>query len=219
MLAIENLCFSYTNSFPYLINNLNLHIDRGSYVSIIGENGSAKSTLLKLILGFLKPKSGTISLNTNKIGYVPQRLEGYNPQFPISVEEMLKCHQKVLKLKDKNLINVSLEKVNMLQYKDSLIGNLSGGQLQKVFIARAVMGNPELLVLDEPSTGIDIKSQKEIYRLIKKLNEDLEMTVISVEHNLEAALNNSTHIFRINEGKGTLYTALQFSNYFNINLL
>jgi zinc transport system ATP-binding protein len=219
MLTINELCFSYNNSLPYLIDNLNLHIDKGSYVSIIGKNGSAKSTLIKLILGFLKPKCGKILINTDKIGYVPQRMEGYNPQFPITVEEMLECHRKVLKLKNKNLIDSNLEKINMIQYKSSLIGNLSGGQMQKVFIARAIMGNPELLILDEPSTGIDVKSQKEIYTIIKQLNKNLGVTVISVEHNLEAALSNSTHIFKMDDGKGALYTTSEFSKYFNINLL
>lgn len=81
------------------------------------------------------------------------------------------------------------------------------------------MGNPELLILDEPSTGIDVKSQKEIYTIIKQLNKNLGVTVISVEHNLEAALSNSTHIFKMDDGKGALYTTSEFSKYFNINLL
>lgn len=212
MLKINNLNFSYNNTPPYLINDLNLHVEDGSYVSILGENGSAKSTLLKLILGFLKPKEGTIKVQTDKIGYVPQRMEGYNPQFPITVTEMLRCHQKTLKIKDKALINNSLEKVNMLKYKNSLIGNLSGGQVQKIFIARAVMGNPKLLILDEPSTGIDIPSQEEIYKFIKDLNKNSGVTVISVEHNLNAALENSTHIFKIDKGKGTLYTTSEYTN-------
>ncbi|MCM8711159.1 metal ABC transporter ATP-binding protein [Clostridium sp. SYSU_GA19001] len=210
MLTIKNLNFSYNNALPYLIDNLNLQIESGSYVSILGENGSAKSTLLKLILGFLKPNGGTISLSTSKLGYVPQRVENFNPQFPISVNEMLLCHFKVLKLKNKGLINKSLEIVNMLQYKNSLIGNLSGGQLQKVFIARALMGEPELLILDEPSTGIDIPSQEDIYKIISNLNKKSGVTVISVEHNLKAALNNSSHIFKIERGKGTLYTISEY---------
>lgn len=211
MLTIKNLYFSYNNTSPYLINNLNLHIDSGSYLSILGENGSGKSTLLKLILGFLKPNTGIISLNANRLGYVPQRVENFNSQFPITAEEMLLCHLKVLKLKNKDLIYKSLEKVNMLQYKNSLIGNLSGGQMQKIFIARALMGEPDFLVLDEPSTGIDIPSQEDIYEIISKLNKKLGVTVISVEHNLKAALDNSTHILKMERGKGTLYTVSEYS--------
>lgn len=206
MINIKDLTFSYTNAQPYLLDNINLHIEAGSYVSILGENGSAKSTLIKLILKLLKPQSGSIALNTDIVGYVPQRMENYNSQFPITVYEMLQCHLKTLKLKDKSLIAESLEKVNMLQYKNSLIGNLSGGQQQKIFIARAIMSTPDLIVLDEPSTGVDIPSQEDIYNLLKELNRKHHVTIVSVEHNLNAALENSTHIYKLERGKGTLFT-------------
>ena len=212
MIEINNLCFSYTSSPPYLLDNINLYIENASYVSILGENGSAKSTFVKLILGLLKPNSGKIQLNTDKISYVPQRMESYNSQFPITVYEMLNCHLRALKLKDKNLIIESLKKVNMLKYKDSLIGKLSGGQQQKVFIARAIMTTPKLLILDEPSTGVDIPSQNDIYAVLKQLNESFGVTILSVEHNLNAALENSTHIYRLDSGKGSLYTVQEYSS-------
>lgn len=212
MIYINNLFFSYNPAPPYLINNINLHVGTGEYVSIVGENGSAKSTLLKLILGLLKPTTGEINLNTKTIGYVPQRMESYNSEFPITVQEMLHCHLKVLKLSDKKLINESLKKVNMLSFKNSLIGNLSGGQQQKIFIARAIMTSPKLIILDEPSTGIDIKSQKEIYHILKELNRDSNITILSVEHNLKAALENSTHIFRMEKGEGTLFNVKDYVN-------
>jgi len=206
MINIKNLCFTYTNSRPYALDNVNLKIEKGSYVSILGENGSAKSTLVKLILNLLKPTSGEIVLSTSKIAYVAQKVENFNAQFPITVYEMLNCHRKVLKIKDKSLILKSLKAVGMEDHARTLIGNLSGGQQQKIFISRSLIGNPELLILDEPSTGIDIQSMEDIYGIIKKLNEDLKITVVSVEHNLEAALGNSTHIFEMNNGNGILYT-------------
>ena len=88
----------------------------------------------------------------------------------------------------------------MLEYKNSLIGNLSGGQKQKIFIARAILANEDILILDEPSTGVDSKSMKEIYGLIASLNKKNGVTVISVEHNLEAALQNSSHILTMDNG-------------------
>lgn len=212
MIYINNLYFSYNPAPPFLINNINLHIGAGDYVSIVGENGSAKSTLLKLILGLLKPNSGDIKLNTKTVGYVPQRMESYNAEFPITVQEMLQCHLKAHKLNDKSLINESLDKVNMLPFKNSLIGNLSGGQQQKIFIARAIMTSPKLIVLDEPSTGIDIKSQKEIYTILRELNKNSNITILSVEHNLKAALENSTHIFRMEKGEGTLFNVKEYIN-------
>jgi zinc transport system ATP-binding protein len=213
MINIQNLSFSYEPGSPYLLNNININIEKGSYVSILGENGSAKSTLMKLILGFNKPNCGKIFVHTKDIGYVPQRMENFNPQFPITVKEVLQCHFKVLKLRDKSLIDNCLEVVNMKDFKNSLIGNLSGGQMQKIFIARAIMGTPKLLILDEPSTGVDIKSQEDIYRVIKNLNK-LGVTVLSVEHNLTAALENSSHILKLENGLGNLY---KVSEYIDLN--
>ena len=206
MINIKNLCFTYTNSKPYILDNVNLKIEKGSYVSILGENGSAKSTLVKLILNLLKPNSGEIILNTSRIAYVAQKVENFNAQFPITVYEMLNCHRKVLKLKDKSLISKSLKAVGMEDHTHTLIGNLSGGQQQKIFIARSLIGNPELLILDEPSTGIDIQSMADIYGIIKGLNVNLRITVVSVEHNLKAALDNSTDIFEMSNRSGILYT-------------
>lgn len=212
MIHIENLYFSYNNRPPYILNGLSLNIKKGDYVSILGENGSGKSTLIKLLLNILKPSKGIIEVNTNKIGYVPQRFESFNSQFPITVYEMLNLHKKAIKIKETS-IEESLKKVNMEDYKNHLIGNLSGGQQQKIFIARALMGNPNLLILDEPSTGIDIQSQKEIYALIKKLNRNLGITVVAVEHNLKAAMINSNYIFQLNEGTGFLNPVDEYKKY------
>lgn len=210
MIDINDLTFSYNGSAPYLIEKLNLNIEDGSYTSILGENGSAKTTLVKLILGLLKPISGTIHLNTKNIGYVPQRLDNFNSKFPITVFELLKCHMKVSKINDNKIIDKCLGYVDMKDFKKSLIGNLSGGQMQKIFIARALMGSPKLLIFDEPSTGIDIKSQKEIYSFISHLNKHLNITVLAVEHNLKAAMENSTHICTMENGISNMYTILEF---------
>ncbi|KAJ51350.1 zinc transport system ATP-binding protein [Clostridium tetanomorphum] len=210
MIKIKNLSFSYTGDEPYIIDDINLNIEKGSYTSIIGENGSCKSTLIKLMLNLLKPYKGNIYLNTNKIGYVPQRMDSFNSQFPITVNEILKCHMRILKIKDNNIVNESLQNLGMLDFKHSLIGNLSGGQQQKIFIGRALLGNPDLLILDEPSTGVDIKSQKEIYSFIKNLNKNKGLTVISVEHNIEAAIKNSSQIIKMKDGKALLCSINNF---------
>lgn len=210
MIHINDLTFSYNKNSPTILKNINLNIYKGDYISILGENGSAKSTLLKLILNILKPNKGSITVSTNSIGYVPQKIESLNSKFPITVFEMLYCHMKTkdhLTVKD---IDKCLMSVNMEDFKDSLLGNLSGGQQQKIFIARALMGNPELLILDEPSTGIDIQSQNDIYNIIKRLNTEKNVTVLSVEHNINAALKNSSHIFELKNGFGYLFTIDEF---------
>ena len=206
MIEIKNLCFSYNNSRPYLIDDLSLEIEKSSYVSIVGSNGSCKSTLIKLMLNLLIPQKGSIHLNSKKVGYVPQIVENFNSSFPITVWEVLNTHRKTMKLSDKECITEALEKVGMLEYKNSLIGNLSGGQKQKVFIARAILADIDILILDEPSTGVDSTSMKEIYSIITKLNKDNKVTVLSIEHNIEIAIANSSHILTMNNGEGSLYT-------------
>lgn len=214
LIKINNLSFAYNKNTPPLLKNVNLDIPKGVYLSIVGENGSCKTTLIKLILGLLTPISGSITVDTDNIAYVPQRLDGFNSQFPISIYEILKIHAKSLKLDPKSSSIDVLEKVNMLKFKENLIGNLSGGQQQRVFIARALIGNPDLIILDEPSTGVDIKNQQEIYSLLSKINKEQGKTIISIEHNMDIALKYSTHILTINNGKLTLQSNKDFrENY------
>ena len=214
LIKIDNLSFAYNKNTSPLLKDVNLDIPKGVYLSIVGENGSCKTTLIKLILGLLTPISGSITVDTDNIAYVPQRLDGFNSQFPISIYEILKIHAKSLKLDPKSSSIDVLEKVNMLKFKENLIGNLSGGQQQRVFIARALIGNPDLIILDEPSTGVDVKKQQEIYSLLSKINKEQGTTIISIEHNMDIALKYSTHILTINNGKLTLQSNKDFrENY------
>lgn len=214
LIKIDNLSFAYNKNTSPLLKDVNLDIPKGVYLSIVGENGSCKTTLIKLILGLLTPISGSITVNTDNIAYVPQRLDGFNSQFPISIYEILKIHAKSLKLDPKSSSMDVLEKVNMVKFKENLIGNLSGGQQQRVFIARALIGNPDLIILDEPSTGVDVKNQQEIYSLLSKINKEQGTTIISIEHNMDIALKYSTHILTINNGKLTLQSNKDFrENY------
>ncbi|SFD33284.1 metal ABC transporter ATP-binding protein [Clostridium uliginosum] len=210
MININDLSFSYTNKSEPLLKDINIKIPNGIYLSILGENGSCKSTLVKLILGLLKPNSGSINLDFNKISYVPQRLDNFNAQFPITVREILSTHAKIMGIRDFNEIKNSLNKVNMDDFENNLIGNLSGGQQQRIFIARALIGDPDLIILDEPSTGVDEKSQNEIYPLLKNLNKNFGKTIISVEHNTKIALKYSSHILKIHNGILNLYTKDDF---------
>lgn len=212
MIDIKNLCFSYSNKPPYILNNINLNIEDGTYLSIVGENGSCKTTLVKLMLGILKPNSGSLTINSNLIGYVPQRLDSFNSQFPITVKEVLSSHKKTLKNKAVD-IDTALKDVHMYEYKNRLLGMLSGGQQQRVLIARALMGNPDVIILDEPSTGVDEANQKEIYSILRNLNKINKKTIISIEHNIDIALNNSTHILRVDNGQITLFTVEEYKEF------
>lgn len=217
MIDINNLCFSYSNKPPYILNNINLKIEDGTYLSIVGENGSCKTTLIKLMLGILKPNSGSLTINSNLVGYVPQRLDSFNSDFPITVKEVLSAHKKTLKNKAID-IDTALKDVHMDEYKNRLLGMLSGGQQQRVLIARALMGNPDVIILDEPSTGVDEANQKEIYSILRNLNKINKKTIISIEHNIDIALNNSTHILRVDNGQITLFTVEEYKEFREKNL-
>ncbi len=209
MIAIENLTFSYTSSPPYLIEDMSMVIPKGQFVSIIGENGSAKSTLIKLIVGLLTPIKGKITLKEKSMAYVPQRMESFNKEFPITVEEVYKIHLHALGIKDLSLIDQCLDEVSMKEYKKSLIGSLSGGQTQRVFIGRALLGNPKLLILDEPSTGMDIRSQKEVREILRSLRQR-GVSILTVEHNISAAIHNSDYIIRMGDHQGVIYDIKTF---------
>ncbi len=219
MIKIESLGFKYPNTEKLVLKNINLAADSGEYISIVGENGCGKSTLIKLILKLINPSKGTVKIETNRIGYLPQKKENLN-DFPITVFEVLDSYRRILKIKDKTCIHELLKTVNLIEFKNARAGELSGGQLQKLYIARAMIGNPELLILDEPSTGIDVNGQKEIYSFVKKLNTEYGLTVLSVDHNLDAAIFNSTKIFHIKNGEGHLCNPKQYtSEFFNPNFI
>ena len=214
MIQAKSLSFSYTGSPPYVLHGIDFDIQNSAYVSVVGENGSGKSTLIRLILKFLKPTGGSIVTDTKKIGYVPQKNDFSNSNFPITVYEALNIYRKLIKVKSKDAVLQALEYVRMTAFKNAMMSSLSGGQHQKILIARALMGNPDLLVLDEPSTGVDKNSQQEIYGFLRKINMDNGVTIVSVEHNLDAAIANSTLIYHLTNGHGHLCTPRQYADEF-----
>lgn len=213
IIEVDNVSFSYGDSL--VLKNITLTIHQGDYLGIIGPNGSGKSTLLKLMVGLLKPNSGEIKLfgqNINnfkdwhKIGYVSQKAVGFDQLFPATIKEVVEMGRygkkgliKHLNKKDDEIIKKSLEQVEMWNYKDRLIGDLSGGQQQRVFIARALAAEPEVIFLDEPTVGVDIKTQEQFYALLKKLNRELNLTLIMISHDLEVMTKETTELACVNQ--------------------
>jgi zinc transport system ATP-binding protein len=209
IVEVKNLSFRYTSQ-P-ILKNLSLAVAAGDYLSIVGSNGCGKSTLAKLLIGLLAKQTGEIVVGTEKIGHVSQRKDSSSDSFPITVFELLNSYAKILKVKNpRSKITDLLGKMKLGKYRHSLVAELSGGQYQKLLIARCLLGEPELLVLDEPSTGVDVQSQAEIYAILKDLNQKNHLTIIAVEHNLRAAVQNSTAIFHLTGGRGHLCTPKQY---------
>jgi len=186
MITIKNLTFKYNKET--ILDNINLEINKNDYIALIGPNGGGKTTLIKLILGLLKPTSGEIKLKTKKIGYVPQ-YTNFSLDIPITILDVV-LQGRLSKFKffynkqDKQIALEKLKLVNMVEFKDKKISDLSGGQRQRVLIARALVSEPEILILDEPTSAIDIKGQKEIYKILK----NLEMTKLIISHDINILL-------------------------------
>lgn len=198
---INNLFFSYKKID--VLEDINLTINQGDFLAIIGPNGGGKSTLLKLILNLLPLKKGTITSTFNNIGYVPQNTN-LNIDFPITaLEVVLMGHIGNKKSffgyskDDKECAMNSLKQVDMHDYANTKIGDLSGGQRQRVFIARALCANPDVIMLDEPTANIDVKGQKEVYDLLKRLNNT--MTVVVISHDISVLLNYAQNVAHINK--------------------
>lgn len=203
VIDIKNLTFSYTNNI--ILDNINLTIQHKDFLAIIGPNGGGKSTLLKLILGLHKYKIGNISISKkyiSKIGYVPQNTN-INIDFPITVlDVVLMGHINKKRTifrnnkADKICAMNSLKRVSMDKYYNVKIGSLSGGQRQRVMIARALCANPDILILDEPTSSIDVDGQNKIYELLKELNRSL--TIIVVSHDISVILSYASKVAHIN---------------------
>ncbi len=211
IIELENVCFTYTNE--EVIKDVSLVIHKGDYLGIVGPNGGGKTTLLKLMLGLLRPYDGRISLFSTeisvfkqwpRIGYVPQKTV-FATNFPITVEEVVAMGRYGKRglfhfstKEDKIKTHKALDQVDMLEYKDRQISELSGGQQQRVFIARALATEPEIIFLDEPTVGVDVKTQKQFYQLLRKLNKELNLTLVLVSHELDVVAHEATELVYIN---------------------
>jgi zinc transport system ATP-binding protein len=222
LLYIDKLNFSYHKD--KVLQNISLHVQKGDFLAIIGPNGGGKSTLIKLILGLLKPSKGTIKLFQNNhmsnesIGYVPQNTN-INTSFPIKVIDVILMNMPKNSFlgyssKQKELALEVLKQVNMSKYAQSKIGSLSGGQRQRVMIARALSLKPTLLILDEPTSSIDIDGQREIYELLKELNKDI--TIIVVSHDIQVILKYASKVAHVNK-ELSFHDITKLQNAFNSN--
>ena len=186
ILEVKNLKVSYSNHIA--IENINFKIKDGEYVCLVGE----KSTLVKSIVGLLKPEDGNISLNISldEISYLSQtNLKDLN--FPATAKEIIMSgsqkHRKIpfYTKDDKESYEKIIKQFKLEELQYRRIGDLSGGQKQRVLIARALIRNPKLLILDEPTTGLDFNITKELYKILEELNKQKNVTILMATHDLD----------------------------------
>lgn len=214
VIEVTNLDFAYNGEF--ILRNINFTIEDGDFVSLIGSNGAGKSTLIKLILGELNSKNGSIKVlgiepkhfkKWHEIGYVQQDGLQTISNFPASAEEIVQANLfsqigilRLPKREHRLKTSKALELVGMSGYSKHLIGSLSGGQQQRVLLARALVNDPEILILDEPTTGVDDQTVETFYGLIKELNDKLGITIFIVTHDIDRVSKYVSRTFCLEKG-------------------
>ena len=207
LISCQNLSVGYENRI--LFKNLNFSVERGSYLCIIGENGTGKSTLMRTLLGLQQPLEGTIlfgdELKENEIGYLPQQTI-VQKDFPASVREIVLsgCQNRIgirpfYKKPEKKRAKEMMEKLDITNLENQCYRELSGGQQQRVLLTRALCATKKILLLDEPVSGLDPKATGEMYRLVEKINCEDKITVIMISHDIKAAMSYASHILHIGE--------------------
>ena len=207
IIQIKNLAAGYESK--QVLHDVNLTVYQDDYLGIIGPNGGGKTTLMRLILGLKKPMDGSIQFFKNgeevkeiSMGYLPQ-YNALDKQFPISVYEVVLSglskskglFSRYTKAQHQQVAD-TLERMQLTDLKDRHIGELSGGQLQRVLLARAIVSKPDVVILDEPNTYIDRRFQKQMYELLEQINKDCAIIIVS--HDIAEVLNNVKHIACVN---------------------
>jgi zinc transport system ATP-binding protein len=190
-LRLEGVSFAYGHS-PPVLRDVDLEVERGEFVAIAGPNGGGKTTLVRLVVGLEQSTSGRVELMVRKVGYLPQRTQA-GIDAPVTVRELVTTGRASrarligpLSAADRMSVQDAIDRVGLSPSADRRLTTLSGGQQQRAFIAKALAADPELLVLDEPTTGVDVEAQDAIAALLQRLRSELEMTILYVSHEFGA---------------------------------
>jgi len=212
-----------------ILQSITLQIFEGEYIAIIGPNGGGKTTFVRTLLGLEEISSGRLVIyqksleefdNWSKIGYVPQRATLVDKNFPATAYEIVAMGIAIqkglfsffLNKQEKNFIENIMKKMDVWGLRYKLIGELSGGQRQRVMIARALVSKPKILILDEPNTGVDIKSQKVFYSLLKTLNKTDGITIVFITHDVGVIVDDITKLITINQKAKICYNPKELMN-------
>ncbi len=215
ILEICDLSVKLSNGVTAL-EGINIDVKQKDLIALIGPNGAGKSTLLKVILGLVKPTSGTVKLfgskdlnkNLKHVGYVPQSAQARDPNLPFSVYETVLLGRTPVAgllhgmgVKDRQKVDETLRMFGIYELKDRKIGQLSGGQSQRVFLAKAMVAEPKLLLLDEPTSGVDTSSKKDFYNILDQLNKEREITVILSSHDIGVITKIANRVLCLNKSQ------------------
>jgi zinc transport system ATP-binding protein len=194
-----------------VLDDVTFSVKEGDYVGIVGPNGGGKTTLLNILLGLEAPTSGAVTWENDKearsqVGYVPQHAASFDPLFPATVREIVASgctalrpwHQKETVHEGIRIENV-MHTCGIVHLADRRIGEVSGGERQRAFLARALVGEPRILVLDEPLSAIDEKQQQTIYELLRDLHTRMHMTILMVSHDLQAIEREASKVLCLNK--------------------
>jgi len=190
-LRLEQVMFAYGHA-PPVLRDVDLQVERGEFVAIAGPNGGGKTTLVRLVVGLEQPTSGRVELMVRKVGYLPQRTQA-GIDAPVTVRELVTTGRASrarligpLSAADRISVQEAIDRVGLSPSADRRLTTLSGGQQQRAFIAKALAGEPSLLVLDEPTTGVDAESQESLAALLDRLHSELGVTILYVSHEFGA---------------------------------
>lgn len=204
LFTFDKVSFSYGNTS--VLENIDFTMQEGEFVVLSGANGSGKSTMLRLLLGSLQPREGTIHRYTEDFGYVPQMGQERLYNFPITPYEMIGLNLRPrhgFAKKDPehdHKIDTVLTQVSLREKKWDLFSTLSGGQKQRVLIAKALVSNPSFLVMDEPTIGLDDRSRRSLFFLLRHFHRSHHLSILIVTHDIEGVDEIADRIMRISEG-------------------
>ncbi|TWT08230.1 metal ABC transporter ATP-binding protein [Planococcus sp. CPCC 101016] len=213
LIDIKDISFQYEQTKA--LDNISMKVEEGDFLAILGPNGSGKSTLLKIMLGLMKPSKGNIELfgvdaknfkNREWIGYVSQKSNSFNSGFPATVKEVVAgglakktgLFRRLPKSANEQVAE-ALESVGMQDFIDRSVSELSGGQQQRIFIARALVSKPKILILDEPTVGVDHQNVQAFYDMLASLNRDKNITLVLVTHDVDTVTDRITHVACLNQ--------------------
>lgn len=213
LIDIQDISFEYEQTKA--LDHISMKVEEGDFLAILGPNGSGKSTLLKIMLGLIKPSKGKIELfgvdsknfkNREWIGYVSQKSNSFNTGFPATVKEVVAgglakktgLFHKLPKSTTQQ-VEEALKAVGMHEFMNRRISELSGGQQQRIFIARALIAKPKILILDEPTVGIDHENVQAFYDMLAKLNREKNITMVLVTHDVDTVTDRISHVACLNQ--------------------